>query len=106
MGAFNSRIDTTPNLKPSSFVASSSIDKSDEALTKQFEAVDTDGSGQIGHAEMMAAIRKVYGKGVTKEEIDDMMSAGDSNQVLSLLVWNSEPSPHHLGNESFSFSRK
>ena len=79
MGISSSRIDQTPNLKPSSFVADSSVDKSDAALAAQFAAVDTNNSGQIDREELTVAIQKIYGKNTEMVIIDEMLAAGDAD---------------------------
>ena len=78
-GLWSSRIDQSPLLKPSSFVADSSVDKSDEALAAQFAAVDTNDSGQIDREELTAAIQKIYGKNTDMVIIDEMLAAGDTD---------------------------
>ena len=80
MGGAFSQIDQSPNVKPSTVAAGGkAVDKSDEALAAQFDAVDVDKSGQIDRKELTKAITKVYGKGLDPQVITDMLKAGDTD---------------------------
>ena len=76
---WSSRVETPPLAKPSKVVASQ-LDRSDEALERQFASVDTDGSGAISEEELRVVIAKVYGQTLDDEMVKGMMLAADTNQ--------------------------
>ena len=53
--------------------------RSDEGLAKAFASVDSDGSGKISQAEMVAYVQKVYGKGIDEQMINEMMRKADKD---------------------------
>merc|ERR1711935_289515 len=60
-------------------VFASTVDKSDEGLTKAFETVDVDSSGNISAKEMSAHIASVYGGAMDESITTEMFKAADTD---------------------------
>ena len=78
-GIFSPKVDSTPSQKPSRFGAFG-VDVSDEALEREFAAVDRDGSGKVSAEEMKRAFQSSFskaGKQLPPKLVDDLMAEAD-----------------------------